>query len=521
MILTKSSLFSIDNQLSCKRLENIFYIYQVKFNSKKNIECFRENFRKLLIKDKDDYYKSISENNIIEGSGQFFPILNNEYSSLLRYVDGFKKVFDFDYENSFKFHYKQKLESLKNYRNFFENESNFFLKIQEFKNIIGNDFLLIDKNQLKEICDENSLFSNELDFTNNKNSNKEIISNLIKEKEIIIFCYFSEGSKKNFLNFLDFNNLQTKELYAFDADYVAKSSFKTFIYEYEIKKSFYLEIDKSIKIYFIAEEDLLERSLKKTLKKSIKEESLIDEYSTLKIGDFIVHNDHGVGKYNGLIKKKINNTFLEFIELVYYGGDKLLIPVENLELISRYGHSEVSVSVDKLGLQNWQHRKSIVKKRIKDIAKALIKTAAERKLEKGDILLPNTLECEKFSSEFEFTETSDQIKSIHQIENDLASGQPMDRLICGDVGFGKTEIAMRAAFIAISSGYQVALICPKLLLVNQHEINFKKRFLNFNYVIQRISRKETNKEKKEIKEKLKIGHIDILIGTHAIFFLPI
>ena len=160
--------------------------------------------------------------------------------------------------------------------------------------------------------------------------------------------------------------------------------------------------------------------------------------------------------------------------MLYQGNDKLLIPVENLDQISKYGQSEIKVSLDKLGIQSWQQRKAIVKNRIKDIAENLLKTAAKRKLEKGDVLIPKSFEYEKFSSEFEFTETSDQLKSIQQIENDLASGTPMDRLICGDVGFGKTEIAMRASFISVSAGYQVALICPKLLLVNQHIKNFKK-----------------------------------------------
>ena len=242
---------------------------------------------------------------------------------------------------------------------------------------------------------------------------------------------------------------------------------------------------------------LTERS-KEILTEILKEENLIEDYSSLKYGDFIVHVDHGIGKYNGLKQKKFNNIVQDFIEILYFGDDKLLIPVENLEVISKYGQSELKVSLDKLGLQNWQQRKAIVKKRIKDIASDLLKIAAERELKKGDLLKPLPLEYEKFSSEFEFTETSDQIKSIRQIENDLSSGKPMDRLICGDVGFGKTEIAMRAVFIAVSNGYQVAIICPKLLLVNQHTKTFKKRFNNFSYRIEKITRLETIKKRDKL-----------------------
>ena len=193
-----------------------------------------------------------------------------------------------------------------------------------------------------------------------------------------------------------------------------------------------------------------------------------------------------------------------------------MIPIENLELISRYGSNEKNVQLDKLGLQNWQNRKALIKNKIKDIAHELVKTTAKRKLIKADKILYNTLEYEKFSSFFEFTETSDQIKVIEQIESDLISGTPMDRLVCGDVGFGKTEIAMRAAFIAISAGFQVAMICPKVLLVNQHYETFKKRFNNFNYAISKISRLESYAKKKEINENIKSGSVDVIIGSHSL-----
>ena len=201
----------------------------------------------------------------------------------------------------------------------------------------------------------------------------------------------------------------------------------------------------------------------------------------------------------------INGFNQDFIEIQYHNNDKLLIPIENLELISRYGSDDKNPNLDKLGLQNWQNRKAIIKNKIKDIAKELVRTAAERKLIKADKILPNKFEYEKFSSLFEFTETSDQIKAIEQIENDFISGNPMDRLICGDVGFGKTEIAMRAAFIAASAGYQVAMICPKVLLVNQHFSTFRKRFSNFNYQISKISRLESSAIRRKLKKNYRLA----------------
>ena len=230
----------------------------------------------------------------------------------------------------------------------------------------------------------------------------------------------------------------------------------------------------------------------------------------------VVHIDHGVGKFNCLTKKKINDFEQEFIELLYHSNDKLLIPIENLELISKYGFSNQTVRLDKLGLQNWQFKKATLKKKIKQIASDLIQTAAKRKLTKSLEIKPNRIEYEKFSSLFEFTETSDQMKAIDQIEKDFDSSKAMDRLICGDVGFGKTEIAMRAAFLVLSSGYQVAVICPKVLLANQHFNTFTKRFSDFDYTIEKLSRFEKTSKKNEIKEKLNLGLIDLIIGTHSI-----
>ena len=243
---------------------------------------------------------------------------------------------------------------------------------------------------------------------------------------------------------------------------------------------------------------------------------IIRDFSKLKIGDLIVHIDHGIGQYNGLKTRKINEIEYEFIEIIYHSNDKLFIPIQNLELISKYGESDDKVSLDKLGLSNWQKKKAKIKNKIKDIANDLIKVAAKRSLDRGEIIDFNSLEYEKFSSQFEFTETSDQIKTINQISNDLCSGKPMDRLVCGDVGFGKTEIAMRAAFMCLSAGYQVVMICPKVLLVNQHFKTFSNRFKKFNYRISKISRFESNNEKK-IKEDLINGKINLLISTHAIF----
>ena len=269
------------------------------------------------------------------------------------------------------------------------------------------------------------------------------------------------------------------------------------------------------KLIFFSENDFFEKTSTKQTLKGISKDNIINEFTQLNLGDLMVHVDHGLGKFNGLKKKK-NTQLIMNLEILYHNDDKLLIPISNLELISRYGFSDKKVQLDKLGLQNWQQKKAFLKNKIKEIAQELINTAAKRKLTNSINLKPNFYEYDQFSSAFEFTETSDQVRAIKQIEHDLQSEKPMDRLICGDVGFGKTEIAMRASFLVLSAGFQVAVICPKVLLVNQHFDNFIKRFRGFNYNIDKISRFESHSEKKIIKDKLKLGFIDLIIGTHAI-----
>ncbi len=494
--IEKLNLFSTDDQLTKTQVDDymLFLPSEFQFNEE-NIRCFREFFRKLNIRDKDDFYKSISNGQILPGSEQFFPILYKDFSSILNYLSDFKLVFDSSFKDDYKYLFNKEIDSLGELKSFFQKDLNFFLKSDDFIKLSDNSKILFSSNGFKDSNKNQFFFSEGLSLNKNKKQNLAKLFNFIKERKKLIFCISSKANDRKIKNIFNKMSISFSSVPLELNDILKKNLFLN-IFNFDIKSSFILKSDKSEEIIFFSDQDIFDKTIKKNIGKNIKEENLIEEYSSLKYGDFIVHTDHGIGKYNGLKQKKINNVSQDFIEILYFGDDKLLIPVENLEVISKYGQGEVQVSLDKLGLQNWQQRKALVKKRIRDIASVLLKTAAERKLKKADILKPKIFEYEKFSSEFDFTETSDQIKSILQIENDLSSGQPMDRLICGDVGFGKTEIAMRAAFISVSSGYQVAIICPKLLLVNQHHETFKKRFNNFSYKIEKITRLETPKKKR-------------------------
>lgn len=514
--LENMNQFLTENQLSLKQIDNytLFLSSEIQF-SDENIRCFRENFRKLNIINKDEYYKGISEKIIIPGSDQFFPILNNKFRSILDYMGNFLFITDTDFEEEFDSKLDSFSESHPEYYSHLIQDSNFLLQRTEFLDFFKNSTnLCYGTDNYNKTTYE---FSNEFELRKNKNFNRNEIFKKISKNQKIVFCISSKTNDNKINSLLNANKVNFKKLNSLDSLIFKDEINFIFTLPLTLKSSFILKDNNSKEIYFVSDLDIYQKTFKSEVKKISKEQNSEELFSSLKIGDYIVHSEHGIGKYNGLKLKELNNVSQEFIEIIYYGDDKLLIPVENLDLISRYGQSDIKVNLDKLGLRNWQYRKATVKKRIKNIAEVLLKTAAERGLQKGEILIAKKFEYEKFSSEFEFTETSDQLKTIYQIEDDLSSGRPMDRLVCGDVGFGKTEIAMRAAFIAISSGFQVAIVCPKLLLVNQHFTNFKRRFQNFNYKIEKISRLESILKKKEIAENLEIGSIDILIGSHAIF----
>ncbi|MGC9418235.1 MAG: transcription-repair coupling factor [Rhodovulum sp.] len=264
----------------------------------------------------------------------------------------------------------------------------------------------------------------------------------------------------------------------------------------------------------ISEQDVLGDRLIRGPKKRRKAENFLTEAQSLSPGDLVVHVEHGVGRYNGLETITAAGAPHECLALEYAGGDRLFLPVENIELLSRYGHEEGLL--DKLGGGAWQAKKAKLKQRIREIADKLIRVAAERHLRNAPILEPNHHMWEAFSARFPYQETDDQLTAIEDVLTDMASGTPMDRLICGDVGFGKTEVAMRAAFVAAMSGVQVAVIAPTTLLARQHAKSFAERFRGFPLEVRQLSRFVSQKEAAATKAGLAEGTVDICIGTHAL-----
>ena len=266
----------------------------------------------------------------------------------------------------------------------------------------------------------------------------------------------------------------------------------------------------------IGEQDILGERLARPSARRRRPENFLTEVSTLQTGDLVVHADHGIGRYEGLEAIDVGGAPHDCLRLIYHGGDKLYLPVENIEVLSRFGSEDASVDLDRLGQGGWQARKARVKARIKSIADELIKVAAQRQLKTGEAMIRPEGLYDEFCARFPYPETEDQLRAIEETLDDLGSGRPMDRLVCGDVGFGKTEVALRAAFLAVMAGHQVAVVVPTTLLARQHTRSFKERFAGLPVRVAQISRLVSARETQQVKEDLKRGRIEIVIGTHAL-----
>ncbi len=265
----------------------------------------------------------------------------------------------------------------------------------------------------------------------------------------------------------------------------------------------------------LSEQDILGERLIRTRRKR-KASDALTVASSLSAGDLVVHVDHGIGRFIGLRAIEAAGAPHDCVELEYANGDKLYLPVENIELLSRYGEANSEAQLDRLGGVAWQTKKSRLKKRIRDMAEQLIKVAAARAMLSAEPVDLATGPYDEFITRFPFEETEDQLNAIAAVFDDFASGKVMDRLVCGDVGFGKTEVALRAAFAMALSGKQVAIVVPTTLLARQHFRTFTERFAGLPVKIAHASRLVPNKELKLVREGIENGSVDIVVGTHAL-----
>ncbi len=264
----------------------------------------------------------------------------------------------------------------------------------------------------------------------------------------------------------------------------------------------------------ISEQDMFGERMVRP-RRQARAQNFLSEVSSLAPGDLVTHIEHGIGRYLGLKTIEVTGAPHDCLELQYDGG-KLFLPVENIELLTRFGSEDAGVELDRLGGAGWQNRKARMKQRVREMAAELIRIAAARALKQMPTTEPPEGIYDEFCARFPYQETDDQLRAIADVIEDLGKGRPMDRLVCGDVGFGKTEVALRAAFVIAMSGAQVAVVVPTTLLARQHYRTFTARFAGLPVRIAQLSRFTSAKEAKEIKAAMAAGDVDIVVGTHAL-----
>jgi transcription-repair coupling factor (superfamily II helicase) len=298
---------------------------------------------------------------------------------------------------------------------------------------------------------------------------------------------------------------------------MAKEPSTILLFNQPISEGFDLVLETGLELHVLSENELFgERRLGPRKKRKPSGENLL-RFDELEQGDIVVHREHGLGIYQGLVTLTLKDITNDFLEIHYQGEDKLYVPVDRVNSVSKYkGISDKKPKLDKLGTKTWQHTKKKIKESVWQVAQDLLKLYAKRELQKGLAFSQPGELFHELEESFSFDETSGQQKAISEVLDDLTSEQIMDRLICGDVGYGKTEVAVRAAFKAIEDGFQVAMLVPTTVLAEQHAKTFQERFAGFPVLVESINRFRTQSEQKKIIANLKAGKLDMIIGTHRL-----
>ena len=489
--------------------------------SPESISLFRSRYRTLFDKKSDDvFYESVSEGRYTQGLEHFLPLFHAELVPMWAYLPNAAVILDFQTPDALVGCDEQIQEYYEARRQALTDGT-----VGVPYHPIPPDLFFLNQAQVNEFVTRSSAFHLSPfveadatdeggrpghDFVDVRVQDDQDIFDAVAdfarhEKRHVIFAAATPGSAQRIAGLMRDRGLPLCEADTFDVALQKAPSILIAPYE----KGFASE-----KWIVITETDMLGDRIIRTPKKR-KNPDFIADLTTLNPGDLVVHQTHGIGRFVGLMPLQIAGAAHDCLCIEYDGGDKLFVPVENADVLSRYGNAE-HVSLDKLGSAAFATRKERVKKDLFAMAEKLIGIASQRALNPTErILAPHGL-YQEFCARFPYSETDDQLRSIQEIETDLAAGKPMDRLVCGDVGFGKTEVAMRAAFLAVMAGYQVAVIVPTTLLARQHTQNFIDRFQGFPVRIAGLSRLVSHADTQKIHEEMKRGVVDIVVGTHAL-----
>lgn len=366
------------------------------------------------------------------------------------------------------------------------------------------DILKLDNYDVKE--GKKEIYSSaEIDkFNGNYDRINHFLKNMLDSKKMIVLYLNDDHEIANFISNITLPSVITNKL-------DLKKDIINIIKD-EIPNGFIIN-----DLVCLTKNELYKATDINSYKSKFKYGSKIKDINKLKVGDYVVHMSHGIGRYLGIITLTSKGLKKDYLNIEYKDGDKLYIPASKIEYISKYSSNEgIKPRLNKLGGTEWVKQKARVKGKVKDIAKKLLETSAKRKLVKGFAFFADDEDQTLFESKFPYTETKDQLKAINDIKEDMEQPHPMDRLLCGDVGYGKTEVAFRAIFKAIKSGKQVAFLCPTTILSKQHYDNAVVRFDGFGINIRMLNRFVTLKQKEIILDELKSGKVDLIVGTHRL-----
>ncbi len=543
-------LFDPENQRSSDKMDEINLLPAHEFPTDEDaISLFRRQYREQFPSKihKESLYHQVSDGILPAGIEYYLPLFFQETSTLCDYlgenirvmvsgnIDKAIEQYWLDIEYRFEERRYDPTRPLLPPKSLFLNSDEFYSALKPF------DRISIEKSpvasQLKEPSDEDVEKSKAghirfditplPDITINHQLKQpfELINSFISDKETpdkILFIAETQGRRESVLELLERNHIKPK--YFDDIESFVESSEKLGITVNTLRSGFTFQSKGTAKknaIALITEDELLgervKQSRRRTKQQNIQADAIFKNLAELSMGQPVVHFEHGIGRYMGLQTIENGGITTEFLVLIYAGESKLYVPVGSLHLISRYSGADAdSAPLHKLGNDTWSKAKQKAAEKVRDVAAELLDIYASRANSKGYQFKRDKAEYQAFSDSFGFEETFDQEQAIKAVVSDMLSEKTMDRLVCGDVGFGKTEVAMRAAFVAVNDGKQVAILVPTTLLAQQHYENFRDRFANLPVSIEVLSRFKTAKEQNVVIANVESGQIDILIGTHKL-----
>lgn len=520
--------FDVDTQRTLDEINSINLLPAHEFpTDDKGIEFFRAQFRETfgeIRRDPEHIYQQISKGTLISGIEYWQPLFFAEMATLFDYLP--EQTLFVDMENNqtqgerFYQDAKQRYEQRKvdPMRPLLPPEK-LWLNVDEVnRRLKSYPRITFKAEKVRSSVRQKNLPVAALPEVTIQSQQKEPLGQLRQFiehfKGNVLFSVETEGRRETLLDLLSALKLKPKQIQSLEQ--IENEKFSLLVSSLE--QGFIIE--QSLPVAIIGEANLLGERIQqrsRDKRKTINPDTLVRNLAELKIGQPVVHLDHGVGRYGGLVTLDTGGIKAEYLLLNYANESKLYVPVTSLHLISRYvGGSDESAPLHKLGNEAWAKSRQKAAEKIRDVAAELLDVYAQREAKKGFAFKYDREEFQQFSATFPFEETYDQEMAINAVISDMCQPKAMDRLVCGDVGFGKTEVAMRAAFLAVMNHKQVAVLVPTTLLAQQHYENFKDRFANLPVNVEVLSRFKTAKEQKQILENLAEGKVDILIGTHKL-----